>query len=196
MLLRDAQDSGSSRLKAGSLVRLVLVGMLVAPSLAACGGSGFRPMYAANSGGQRVSDKMAQVGITTIPSRVGQQLRNELIFRTTGGGQQATDKTYKLDIAMRARVTSQLVDIKGNAETQIYHIDADFQLVDMRNKNVVFKGQSFGRAGYQRFRTSYANVRARRDAENRTARTVRTIFPGELKRFCPDRVVCDAALSD
>ena len=183
MLLRDAQDSGSSRLKARSLVRLALIGMLVAPGLAACGGSGFRPMYAANSGGQSVSEKMAQVAITTIPGRVGQQLRNELIFRTTGGGQQATEKTYKLDIAVRERLTSQLVDIEGNAETQIYHIDADFQLIDTRDKKIVLKGQSFGRAGFQRFQTIYANVRAKRDAENRTARTVATDISGRIEAF-------------
>lgn len=183
MLSRDAQDSGSNRRKAGSLLRLALIGLLVVPTLAACGGTGFRPMYAANSGGERVSDKMAQVGVTTIPGRVGQQIRNELIFQTTGSGQESTDKVYKLDVAVRERLTSQLVDIEGNAESQIYHVDADFQLVDTRNNKVVFKGQSFGRAGFQRFQTIYANVRARRDAENRTARTIAQDIAGRIGAF-------------
>lgn len=184
MLLRDAHNSGSTRRKSGGLLRLAVIGMLVVPLLAACsGGDGFRPMYAANSGGERASDKLSQVGVTTIPGRVGQQIRNELIFRTTGSGQESTDKVYKLDIAIRERLTSQLVDIEGNAESQIYHIDADFQLIDNRSKKVVLKGQSFGRAGFQRFQTIYANVRARRDAENRTARTVANDIAGRLGAF-------------
>jgi LPS-assembly lipoprotein len=165
------------------LARLALVALIVAPGLAACGGStGFRPMYAAH-GGQTASEKMRQVSVTTIPGRVGQQLRNELIFRTTGGGGEATEKNYRLDIIMRERLSSQLVNIEGNAETQIYHIDADFQLTDTRAKEVVFKGQSFGRAGFQRFQTIYANVRAKRDAENRTARTVAHDISGRLEAF-------------
>jgi LPS-assembly lipoprotein len=156
--------------------------VLVAPLLAACGGDGFRPMYAANIGGESLSDRMAQVNVTTIPGRVGQRVRNELIFQTTGGGE-GQAKNYKLDIVLRERLTSQLVDIQGNAESQIYHIDADFQLTDNRTKQVVFKGQSFGRAGFQRFQTIYANVRAKQDAENRTARTIAHDIKGRIEAY-------------
>ena len=128
-------------------------------------------MYAANLDGQSLSQAMAQVSVTTIPGRVGQRVRNELIFQTTGGGE-AQEKVYKLDIVLRERLTSQLVDAQGDAESQIYHLDADFQLTERNGGAVILKGQSFGRAGFQRFQTIYSNVRAKRDAENRAARTV------------------------
>ena len=80
-------------------------------------------------------------------------------------------------------MTSALVDAEGNAETQIYHIDADFQLIDSRENQVLFSGQSFGRASFQRFQTIYANVRAKRDAENRTARTVAQDISGRIEAF-------------
>lgn len=187
MLLRDAHDgqrpNGTGRpAQARVLVRLAFVALMVAPALGACGGTGFRPMYAANSGGEHLSDKMAQVSVTSIPGRVGQRLRNELVFQTTGGGA-AAEKNYKLDIVMRERLTSQLVNIEGSAESQIYHIDADFQLIDLRSKQVVFKGQSFGRASFQRFQTIYSNVRARQDAEDRTARTVALDIKGRVEAF-------------
>ena len=183
MLSRDAHDDTASRVKPRVLFRAALLAVVLLPGLAACGGGGgFRPMYAAQ-GGQTLSAKMSQVSVTTIPGRVGQQLRNELIFRTTGGGGEATEKSYRLDIVMRERLSSQLVDIEGNAETQIYHIDADFQLTDTRAQKVIFKGQSFGRAGFQRFQTIYANVRAKRDAENRTARTVAKDISGRVEAF-------------
>lgn len=164
-------------------MRIAAVVLIVAPTLAACaGGTGFRPMYAANTGGDSLSEKMRQVSVSAIPGRTGQQLRNELLFQTTGGGN-AGEKNYKLDIVMRERLTSQLVDLDGNAESQIYHIDADFQLTDTRAKKVVFKGQSFGRAVFQRFQTVYANVRAKRDAENRTAKTVALEIKGRVEAF-------------
>jgi LPS-assembly lipoprotein len=182
MLSRDAREGGFFRKGNVALLRVVAIAMVVAPALSACGGSGFRPMYAASAGGETLGAKMAQVSITTIPGRVGQQLRNELIFQTTGGGEQI-EKAYKLDVILRERLTSQLVDAQGNAETQIYHLDADFQLTDTRKKTVILKGQSFGRAGFQRFQTIYANVRAKRDAENRTARTVAVDIKGRIEAF-------------
>ena len=182
MLSRDAQDDRADRVKPRVMLRAALLAVVLLPGLAACGGGGFRPMYAAQ-GGQALSAKMAQVSVTTIPGRVGQRLRNELIFQTTGGGGEAAEKTFRLDIVMRERLSSQLVDIEGNAETQIYHIDADFQLTDTRANKVVFKGQSFGRAGFQRFQTIYSNVRAKQDAENRTARTVAKDISGRVEAY-------------
>ena len=169
---------------AGSLARMWKLALILVllPALAACGGTGFRPMYAASSGGGALSAKMAQVQVTTIPGRVGQQIRNELNFQTTGGGL-AGEKKYRLDIVVRDRTTSTLVNIEGDSEGQIYHIDATFQLTDVTSSEVVLSGKSFGRAGFQRFQSIYANVRAKRDAENRTARTIAHDIKGRLEAF-------------
>ncbi len=182
MLSRDAQYGRSRPVKSAAWLRVALVVAVLAPTLAACGAGGFKPMYAAH-GGQSAGAKMAQVSVTSIPGRVGQQVRNELIFRTTGGGGQTIDPVYKLDVILRERLSSALVDVEGNAETQIYHIDADFQLTDTKAQKVVFKGQSFGRASFQRFQTIYSNVRAKRDAENRTARTIAQDISGRVGAY-------------
>lgn len=169
-----AQRPGKPRamVRRSSRFRVALaIAALTAPILAGCGTGSFRPMYAAHTDGSSLSQVMSRVVVTTIPGRVGQQVRNELIFQTTGGDA-ASEKTYKLDIVLRERLTSQLVDAQGDAESQIYHLDADFQLTDNASQQILLKGQSFGRAGFQRFQTIYANVRAKRDAENRAARTV------------------------
>lgn len=185
MLLRDAHYSRSRRASPKAWLRLAALALVVGPGLAACGGAdGFKPMYAAHAGtGSAVSAKMAQVSVTTIPGRVGQQLRNELIFRTTGSGGATTDPRYQLEIVIRERLGAALVDVEGNAETQIYQMDANFQLTDSREKEVILKGQSFGRASFQRFQTIYANVRAKREAENRAARTVAQDISGRIEAF-------------
>ena len=70
--------------------RLVAVALLVAPVMAGCGNGGFRPLYgSAALGGAAASERLAEVAIGPIPGRVGQQVRNELIFHATGGGGQS-----------------------------------------------------------------------------------------------------------
>ncbi|MGD9668701.1 MAG: LPS assembly lipoprotein LptE [Hyphomicrobiaceae bacterium] len=149
------------------------VAVAIAASLAAgCADSGFRPLYGtASIGGAQVSEKLAQVEIAPIPGRVGQQIRNEVIFQTTGGGS-ASPPAYRLEIVIRESITSTLVKISGDASGSVYNLDADFRLVRMSDKQVVMQGKSAGRAAFERFTSVFANVRARRDAENRAANTI------------------------
>ncbi|HKA64672.1 MAG TPA: hypothetical protein VKD00_02965, partial [Methyloceanibacter sp.] len=65
--------------------------MTAALALAGCG---FQPLYGTTAGGSRLGAVMAGVDVTPIPGRVGQRLRNELIFENTGGGA-AAPATYK-----------------------------------------------------------------------------------------------------
>ncbi len=141
-------------------------------SLAGCaGGDGFRPMYAPGASGEGVQARLAKVDVAPIPSRVGQRVRNELIFQKTGGGE-AEKPEFRLDITIREALASTLVKNTGEALSQIYTLDANFKLVRLSDKQVVLQGASHGRAGFERFQQIYANVRAREDAENCAARTV------------------------
>jgi len=138
----------------------------------ALGGCGFQPLYGGSTaGGARLSEVMAGIEITPIPGRVGQKLRNELIFANTGGGAAAQTR-YKLDIVIRESITDQLVQITGDATGQVYQLDAAFKLIDLSNNAVIYQGKAISRAPYNRFQEVFANVRARYDAENRAARTV------------------------
>lgn len=160
---------------------VLLIG--VTPLLTACGPGGFRPVYADSASGVPFGERMKQVNVATIPGRVGQQVRNQLVFETTGGGAAEIEQRYRLDIILRQRLTSQLVNRKGDSANQTFNLDADFQLVDTKNNTVVLKGQSFGRASFQRFQTIYSNVRAKRDAENRAARVVANDIGGRIEAY-------------
>ena len=154
--------------RSSAIFASVLAG-LAALALAGCG---FQPLYGGTTaGGARLSEVMAGVDITPIPGRVGQKLRNELIFANTGGGNAAQTR-YKLDIVVKESVTDQLVQITGDATGQVYQLDAAFRLIDVSNNKVIFQGKAVSRAPYNRFQEIFANVRARYDAENRAARTV------------------------
>jgi LPS-assembly lipoprotein len=145
----------------------------IAMGLAACAlaGCGFQPLYGGTTaGGQKLGDVMTGIEINPIPGRVGQKIRNELIFATTGGGYGAPTR-YQLDISIKETLTDQLVQITGDATGQVYQLDATFKLTDPMGK-VLVQGTAISRAPFNRFQEIFANVRARYDAENRAARTI------------------------
>jgi LPS-assembly lipoprotein len=168
----DKDQRFVTSLRVRSLAQVLLVAVLLLPALTACGGSGFRPLYGSSSvGGADAAEKLAQVQVGKIPGRVGQVIRNELIFDTTGGGN-AEPAKYRLDIAIRESVTSTLVRQDGEAASEVYNIDASFKLTRLDNKSVALQGKSYAKSGYNRFTSIYSNVRARRNAEDLAARTI------------------------
>ena len=99
---------GMSGLAAARCLLLTSALFAVSP-LGGCGDSGFHPLYgSALINGAAVNERLAAVDIAPIPGRVGQRIRNELIFQATGGGAAKTPQ-YRLDIAIRESVTSMLV---------------------------------------------------------------------------------------
>jgi LPS-assembly lipoprotein len=138
--------------------------------LTACGDAGFRPLYAPTAAAH-VPQRMKQVEFAPIPGRVGQRIRNDLIFQATGGGTPLPPQ-YRFEVVLQENVTSTLVKITGEAAGAVYSVQASFRLIDSRDKKVVFQGASHARASFERFESIYSNVRAREDAENRVARTI------------------------
>lgn len=153
--------------------RLVLAALLVAPVLAGCGNGGFRPLYGGSAiGGAQADERLARVAVSTIPGRVGQQIRNELIFHATGGGAEAVQPDMRLEVAIRESVTSTLVRVDGESGSQVFNVEAKFRLVRVADNSVVMTGTSYGRAAFERNVSIFSNVRAREDAENRAAKVI------------------------
>jgi LPS-assembly lipoprotein len=138
-----------------------------ASSLSACN---VQPLYGTTEHGSRLGAVMEGVDIAPIPGRVGQKVRNELIFATTGGGTPGP-RAYKLDIAVKESVIKELVKISGDATGEVYELNASFKLMD-KSGNVLLQGKATSRAAYQRFQTIFSNVRAQYDAQDRAAKTV------------------------
>ena len=153
---------------------------LAALALAGCG---FQPLYGGTTaGGVKLAEAMSAVDVAPIPGRVGQKLRNELIFYNTGGGTPAPPH-YKLDIVIKESVTDQLVQITGDATGQIFQLEASFKLIDSASGKVLLSARSISRAPYNRFQEIFANVRARYDAENRAARSMAETIRTQVAAF-------------
>jgi LPS-assembly lipoprotein len=191
MLLPEAQSNSSTGDRARlrddmgrrAFGRLILACLLSTP-LAACGtANGFQPLHGPTASGQRLDDRLAAIEFATIPGRVGQRVRNELIFQRDRGGASTASSAHRLDVTLKESVISTMIDRAGNTGSQIYQLEAQYQLIDTKTKKVLFEGRSLGRGGFDRFESVYSNVRAREDAENRVARTVATDIKTRLSTY-------------
>ena len=161
---------------------MILATLALGALLSGCGSGGFQPMYASPSFGGGKSN-LSAVSITSIPGRVGQRIRNELVFQATSGVANKTPKKYRLDVTISEGITGTLVNAEGDAASSVYQINASFRLIDVSTGKSILTGTSFGRAGFERFEAIFSNVRARRDAENRAAGTVAHDIKTRLESF-------------
>jgi LPS-assembly lipoprotein len=161
-----------------SLTRLLAV-LALAGLTAGC----FQPLYGTQSlvGNAGLGDKLDGVEVAEIRtpngtriSRVGVNLRTELIYQLTGGGA-AASPNYRLDIQLTSTNLQVIVDINtARPDIQNYGIDASYKLIDIATGKPVITGATFSRVSYnipgqqQRF----AGDRGLRDAENRAAKVI------------------------
>jgi len=141
----------------------------------------FQPLYGTANSGGALLNKMDSVDVAQIDapngtrlSRVGVNVRNELIYALTGGGTQGATN-YRLEIRLTSSNLQVLVDITtARPEIQNYGIDAAYTLTDVTTGKKVVSGQTFSRVSYnipgqqQRF----AGDRGLRDAEDRAAKVI------------------------
>jgi LPS-assembly lipoprotein len=144
-------------------------------ALAGC----LRPLYGQNSvvdnSGATVTTgtraQLASVNVEGLEGRVGQKLRNDLIFRLYGGGAPGPAH-YKLLINMAEPTPEPAVvdPFTERAEVVVVGIDVAYTLVRVDTGQAVLTGNAFGRANYTKTRERFAGVRAERDAQDRAAR--------------------------
>src|SRR5262245_9164499 len=85
MLSDDSRTACGPTLRRQTVL-CALLALTLAGGLAACGDSAFRPLYGANVAGEYASERLKEVDFAPIPGRVGQRIRNDLVFQSTGGG--------------------------------------------------------------------------------------------------------------
>ena len=162
--------SGFGGLQRRSLGAMVAVAM--GTLLVGCGGGGFSPLHGPTASGASMGERFAAVDFATIPGRVGQRIRNELVFEKSAGGSAASAPTHRLEVKVVDSVATTLVKINGDSQGQVYQLEASYRLVDLKTNKAVFEGRSLARAGFERFESIYSNVRAREDSENRAASNI------------------------
>ncbi|WP_428032160.1 hypothetical protein [Ancylobacter sp.] len=157
---------------------------LLALSTAGC----FQPMYAETKpgGGPSLQDSLSQVEVVFSDGRVGNEVRNDLIFALTGGAGNPAGAPYRLLLNVRSTTSQASVvsPVTGLPEVEVVSVDVNWQLFEAGNTKTPLKtGRATGRAsldsGYQRF----ARARAIRDAENRSASVTAETIKSQLASF-------------
>jgi LPS-assembly lipoprotein len=178
----EFSKNGNRLLKgAGYVVMAGLLGLGVS-------GCGFHPLYGPTASGANLTDVMKTVQVSTIGSRTGQRLRNELIFGTTGGGEPLAP-VYRLDVALRESVRNTLITTTGAPTGQVLQLDAEFRLIRIKDNETVFKGYSAAEAAYDLSGSTgnagsiYGDTRAALDAENRAARSLADTLKTRLAAY-------------
>ena len=134
-------------------------------------GGCFQPMYGGASGALLTSE-LRGIKVEPIPERIGHYLSNELRFALNGGDDEANAR-YRLVITVRQRVQAPLVDtVSGRATSGMLIVDADYRLLPIAGGEAVVSGVAFGTASYDRTSNRFSNLRAARDAEIRSAKTL------------------------
>lgn len=131
-----------------------------------------RPMYGTLPGAtSSVVDDLAQVQVLPIDGRVGQELRNQLIYAFSGGADTGA-APYRLSISLKEGFTDLLVQSNRDSFGRTVILDATFNLTEAESGEVVDGGTAQARASFDRGAALFANERALLDAQNRAARSL------------------------
>lgn len=179
---------------AGGTGRLVRAAGLAA-LLSAVAGCTVTPLYGTSTASissqeDGVAAQLASVEITQATDRVGQELRNHLIFLLAGGRGEPANPAYRLQLATTAHVSRgpsiSVSEVTLEPSSGFLALRSDYTLLEMGTGRVISAGTRAVQAPFDNPGQNFAAQRAVRDAENRAARelaeVLRLVLAQELQR--------------
>ena len=142
-----------------------IVAFAAALFLAACT---VQPVYGPAAGGGSVSQTLRAIHVEPVDTRVGQVVRNRLMFYFTGGGEPA-DPQYRMRLRVTASETALGITREGSAAAYAVTVTVSYTIYRIGSDEIILRETARGTASYDEFSQNFANIRARRDAENRAA---------------------------
>ncbi len=168
--------------------RRVLLIALVGGGVSACT---FRPMYgslAMGDGGAAIGDLLARTAVTPLASRSGVNLRNELLFRFTGGGNEPADPAFRLDFQLSEASTGIIVEtISGRPSGFTVISTARYTLIELATQRALRSNVVVARASFDRGIQRFADQRAERDAQDRAVRSLADLIRNDLAAYFTSR---------
>ncbi|MBD8556747.1 hypothetical protein IFT84_19740 [Rhizobium sp. CFBP 8762] len=156
-------------------LRCGLASLIVLGTLSACQ---VKPLYSESS---PVSQNLGSIGISEANTRVGQEVRNQLIFLTSGGAGEPSSPRYNLALQVSSTVIGALYDQAGDTpQAGRIVVYADFNLTEASTGKTLKSGRRSSVALVDFPTQEFAKVRAIRDGENRAARELAEMIRGEL----------------
>lgn len=166
------------RILRSPVLAILAIGVLLA-------GCNIRPVYGPNSGYgvSDVAQELSAIAIDQAPDRVSQELRNRLIF-TFNHGRSVAQKRYQLAFSLTESDDAIAIEERSGAPASYrLTVTVKFRLIDSQTNTAITAGTVRASASYDRSTQSFANIRARRDAENRAATTAADDITARLSTF-------------
>lgn len=156
-------------------------GLLAAAALAAVlaigAGCTARPLYgevSPTAGSVMATAQLASVEIKPAHNRVGQEVRNHLIFLFGGGAGQPANPAYSMDLNVTAYASNatsvSTPQVKLEPTAGFVAVQGTYRVTDTATGELVSSGTRSVQAAYDIPAQNFAAQRAVRDAENRGAR--------------------------
>ena len=147
--------------------KLLMVAAVVAAS--ALSGCNVRPMYGSFSGANTVIEDLEQIEVAAATDRLGQQIRNELVYGFSSTVEPAAPR-YRLEMTINRSVGRVgIKQVTGTPTSSVLTVTASFALLDISTGEKLTSGNSFANVSFDYSNQRFANVRAERDAEDRAA---------------------------
>jgi len=152
--------------------RSALLAGLLAIAAAGMSGCTVQPLNSVESSGSVAPSELSGVDISEVNTRIGQQVRNHLIFGLNGGGH-PTGATHSLKLRVTTSTTDiAIVTTTTSPTASQVTVTTNYTLSENSSKETIATGVRQAIASFDRTNQSFANQRAQRDAENRAAKEV------------------------
>ena len=130
--------------------------------------AGCMPVYNTTAAGGSVPARLAAIAIDPPAGAIEQEVRNNLIFAFTGGGNPAPP-IYTMHLSTAVSETLLGVTPIDTAPSYSVNVSVSYELTEIATGRIVTRGVARGVASYDRSNQIFANTRARTDAELRAA---------------------------
>jgi len=148
------------------LVPAAIAAFAAALFLAACT---VQPVYGPAAGGGSVSQTLRAINIDPVDTRVGQVVRNRLIYYFTGGGEPAAEPQYRMAFRVTSSEAALGITREGSAAAYAVTVTVSYTIYRIGSDEIILRETARGTASYDRFSQDFANMRAKRDSQNRAA---------------------------
>jgi LPS-assembly lipoprotein len=157
--------------------RFIVVAFAAALLLPAAGCQ-VRPLYATNSA---AAAALGAIAFSDAHDRVEQEVRNDLIFLTSGGAGEPANPQYDVDLQVKARTIGVLLELSSDTpRAGRVEVKADFTLKRHDSGEVLKTGHRRSIALVDFSSQQFAVIRATRDAENRAAKELAELIRADL----------------
>lgn len=155
--------------------RKLLLGFGLAMTLAGCQ---VRPLYDDASG---TRESLGSIVYSAASNRVGQEVRNHLIFLTGGGAGEPASPEYEVDLQVSATTMGVLLDQSSDtANAGRVIVSANYTLQRASDASVLHTGRRQVVAVVDYPSQQFAKLRAVRDGEDRAARELAEFIRADL----------------